>query len=73
MEPAPDCSSGQCHRSGGIPEVPPELRRSNPFCYHAPEIFGMMTLEQAKEAYPHFFELEDNWRLPTPEDSVKKD
>ena len=35
-----------------------------------PEKFGGIPLEEAKRLYPHFFKPEDDWRLPTIEDSI---
>lgn len=40
-----------------------KIRTENPFCDAAPEIFGAMTLEDARKKYPHFFRAEDDWRL----------
>lgn len=45
------------------------IRRENPMCDDAPEKFGAMPLEEAKMRYPHFFMEEDDWRLPTKDDS----
>lgn len=43
-----------------------EIRKTNPFCNAAPEIYGAMPIEEARKdpRYAHFFRPEDEWRLP---------
>ena len=50
------------------PEVE-KIRRENPFCNNAPEIFGAMPIEEARKKFPELFLPQDEWRLPTIEDS----
>lgn len=45
------------------------IRQENPFCDAAPEIFGAMPIEEARLRYPWFFMAEDEWRLPTKDDT----
>lgn len=45
------------------------IRKTNPFCDDAPEKFGAMSVQDAILKYPHFFLEEDDWRLPTKDDS----
>lgn len=46
-----------------------KIRRENPFCDAAPELFGAMSVQDAQIKYPHLFLEKDDWRLPTKDDS----
>lgn len=42
------------------------IRKENPFCDAAPELYEAIPIEEAKQdpRYKHFFKPEDDWRLP---------
>jgi hypothetical protein len=45
------------------------IRQENPMCHDAIEKFGAMPIEEARLRYPWFFMAEDEWRLPTKDDT----